>query len=291
MHSIFNIMTKFIFLNDKIIPDTEGNISTNDRGFLYGDGIYETFRSYKGKPFKLAEHLERMRHSAKQLRISFDYTNADIGERINELVEMNCSQDAYIRITLSRGTGGGRLQMVDNINPTTLIQVKPLTPYDSKLYDEGMSLIVSNCRRSTSSPIYCHKSSNLLTSILLKEEAKKRSAHEAIIMNTDEYVAECVVSNIFLVSNGNVVTPSLNTNILSGITRRTVLDICKDSRIPAGEELLKVEALLNADEVFITNSLMEIMPVSKIENYKIGKRIPGNITRQLMDAYKCLTGK
>jgi branched-chain amino acid aminotransferase len=110
-------------------------------------------------------------------------------------------------------------------------------------------------------------------------------------MNTDEYVAECVVSNIFLVNNGNVVTPSLNTNILSGITRRTVLDICKDSRIPAGEELFKVEALLNADEVFITNSLMEIMPVSKMENYKIGKRIPGNITKQLMGAYKCLTGK
>ncbi|MBT3880476.1 MAG: aminodeoxychorismate lyase [Candidatus Scalindua sp.] len=284
-------MTKFIFLNDKIIPETEGNVSTNDRGFLYGDGIYETLRSYKGKPFKLAEHLERMRHSAKQLKISFDYTNADIGERINELIDKNRSQDAYIRITLSRGTGGGRLQMDDNINPTTLIQVKPLTQYDSKLYDEGMSLIISNYRRSTSSPIYCHKSSNLLTSILLKEEAKKRSAHEAIIMNTDEYVAECVVSNIFLVNNGNVVTPSLNTNILSGITRRTVLDICKDSRIPAGEELFKVEALLNADEVFITNSLMEIMPVSKMENYKIGKRIPGNITKQLMGAYKCLTGK
>ena len=284
-------MTKFIFLNDKIITETEGNVSTNDRGFLYGDGIYETLRSYKGKPFKLAEHLERMRHSAKQLKISFDYTNADIGERINELIDKNRSQDAYIRITLSRGTGGGRLQMDDNINPTTLIQVKPLTQYDSKLYDEGMSLIISNYRRSTSSPIYCHKSSNLLTSILLKEEAKKRSAHEAIIMNTDEYVAECVVSNIFLVNNGNVVTPSLNTNILSGITRRTVLDICKDSRIPAGEELFKVEALLNADEVFITNSLMEIMPVSKMENYKIGKRIPGNITKQLMGAYKCLTGK
>ena len=278
----------FIFLNGKIIPDTDGSVSTGDRGFLYGDGIYETLRSYKGKPFKLSKHLERMRHSAKQLKISFEYTNSDIGEKVNELIEMNRSQDAYIRITLSRGTGGGRLQMDHNIEPTTLIQVNPLTPYDRKFYEEGMALVVSHSRRSTSCPISRHKSTNLLKSILLKEEAKNRSAHETIVLNTDDYVAECVVSNIFFVKNGNVVTPSLDSNILPGITRRTVLDICKDSSFPVGEELFKTEALLNADEVFITNSLMEIMPVSKIENYKIGETIPGKITKQLMSTYKCL---
>ena len=282
-------MNQFLFLNGKIVPDIEANISSDDRGFLYGDGIYETLRSYNGKPFKLAEHLERMRHSAEQLRISFAYTNADIGEWVNELIEKNCSLNAYIRITLSRGTGGSRLQMDDNIDPTTLIQAKPLTPYDKKLYEEGMSLVVSHSRRSTSCPISRHKSTNLLESILLKEEAKRRSAHETIIMNTDDYVAECVVSNIFLVKDGSVVTPSLDTNILPGITRRTVLDLCKESNIPAGEEPFKTEALLNADEVFITNSLMEIMPVSKIEGYKIGETIPEKITQQLMSEYKRLT--
>ncbi|MDP6925260.1 MAG: aminodeoxychorismate lyase [Candidatus Scalindua sp.] len=279
-------MNQFFFLNGKIIPDSDAYISSADRGFLYGDGIYETLRSYNGKPFKLSDHLERMRHSAKQLRISFSYTNENIGEWINELIELNCSQDAYIRITLSRGTGGGRLQMDDNIEPTTMIQVKPFTPYDSKLYDEGMSLVVSNSKRSTTCPISSHKSTNLLKSILLKEEAKKRSALESIIINTDEHVAECVVSNIFFVNNGKAVTPSLDTNILPGITRRTVLDICKESSIPTSEERFKVEALLNAEEVFITNSLMEIMPVSKIENYKIGETIPGKITQRLINAYK-----
>ena len=279
-------MSNFIFLNGKIISDTDGNISSSDRGFLYGDGIYETLRSYEGTPFKLSEHLERLRHSAKQLKISFGYTNEDIGKWITELIEKDCSQDAYIRITLSRGAGGSRLQMDEDIEPTTMIQVKPLTPYDKSLYDGGMSLVVSHSRRSTSCPISCHKSTNLLKSILLKEEAKKRSAHETIIINTDEYVAECVVSNIFFVNNGRVVTPSLDTNILPGITRSTVLGICKESCIPAGEERFKVETLLNADEVFITNSLMEIMPVSKIENYDIGEAIPGKITHQLMNAYK-----
>jgi len=279
-------MNQFIFLNGKIIPDTDANISSGDRGFLYGDGIYETLRSYNGTPFKLSEHLGRMRDSAKQLKISFGYTNKDISEWINKLIEKNCSQDAYIRITLSRGAGGGRLQMDEGIESTILVQVKPLTPYDRRLYEEGMSLVVSNYRRSTSCPISCHKTTNLLKSIMMKEEAKKRSADEAIIVNTEEYVTECVVSNIFFVNNGKVVTPSLNTNILPGITRSTVLDICNESSIPAGEERFKVETLLNADEVFITNSLMEIMPVSKIDDTKIGKVIPGKVTQQLMSVYK-----
>ncbi len=289
MHSIFNIMTNFIFLNDKIIPDTEGSVSTGDRGFLYGDSIYETLRSYKGKPFKLSEHMERMRQSAKQLRISFEYTNTKIGGWINELTERNHSPDAYIRITLSRGTGGGRLQMSDNIVPTTLIQIKPFAPYEKKLYEEGMSLVVSECRRSTSCPISRHKSTNLLKSILLKEEANKKAAHDSIILNTDGYVAECVVSNIFMVSGGHVITPSLDTNILPGITRSTVLDICNDNGLSTSEDHFTLERLVNADEIFITNSLMEIMPVSKIDDSRIGKTVPGKITQQLMNAYKGLT--
>ncbi|MCR4289816.1 MAG: aminodeoxychorismate lyase [Candidatus Scalindua sp.] len=282
-------MTKFIFLNGKIIPDTEESVSTDDRGFLYGDGIYETLRSYDGKPFKLAEHLERMRYSAKQLRISFEYTNAEISETIKILIDKNNIQDAYIRITLSRGAGGGRLQMDDNIEPTTLIQVKPFTPYDSKLYDEGMTLVVSDYRRSTTCPISRYKSTNLLQSILRKEEANKKSAHETIVLNTDGYVAECVVSNIFMVSGGSVITPSLDTNILPGITRITVLNICKNKSIPVSEDRFTTDRLIKADEVFITNSLMEIMPVSRIDDYKIGKVIPGKITQQLMSGYKRLT--
>ena len=229
-----------------------------------------------------------MRCSAEKLRISFEYTNAEISESITKLLEKNSVQDAYIRITLSRGTGKNGLGINNNLKSTILIQVKSFTPYERKLYEEGMSLIVSRHRRSTSNPICRHKTTNLLTSILLKEEAKDKSANEAIVINTDGYVAECVVSNIFMVNNGSVITPSLDTNILPGITRKTVLDICQNSGIPAREERFKVETLIKAEEVFITNSLMEIMPVSKIEDYKIGKTVPGKITQQLMNAYKSL---
>lgn len=284
-------MTNFIFLNGKITPDIEGYISTGDRGFLYGDGIFETIRSYDGEPFKLSEHIERMRHSAKKLMIPFDYSNTELSTIIKQLIDKNNIRNAYIRITLSRGEGGSAFQIDDDNNPTILIQVKPFSAYVRRLYEEGMSLAVSNCRRSTSNPIYCHKSTNLLASIILKEEAKKKSAHETIILNTDGYVAECIVSNIFLVSGGSVITPSLDTNVLPGITRKTVLDICHNSNIPVNEDHFKIERLLVSDEVFITNSLMEIMPVSKIENTRIGNTIPGMITKQLMYAYNCLTNK
>lgn len=281
-------MNNFIFLNGKIILETEGLITIKDRGFLYGDGIFETLRSYGGKPFKLAEHLKRLSSSAKKLKISLKYTNKKLSNNINELLNVNNVQDAYIRITLSRGAGNAGLGISAGLKPTLLIQIKQFTPYESKLYKKGMSLIVSKSRRSISCPISRYKTGNLLTSIILKEEAKKKSAHEAVILNTDGHVAECIVSNIFIVAGRKVMTPLLNTNILPGITRMTVLKICKDNGIPAAEDCFGPEELTKADEVFITNSLMEIMPVSIVEGRKIGNKVPGKITKQLMALYKQL---
>ncbi len=282
-------MNNYIFLNGKIISDTEGRISLKDRGFLYGDGIFETLRSYNGTPFKLAEHLERLQSSAGKLKIPFEYTIEELSKNVKELLKVNNIPDAYIRVTLSRGIGNNGLGINDNFESTLLIQGKPFMPYAKELYKEGMSLNVSKARRSTSCPISCHKTTNLLTSILLKEGAKGESAHDSIVLNTDGYVAECIVSNVFIVYNKNVITPSLDTNILPGITRETVLDICKDNGISASEDRFRIETLTNADEVFITNSLMEIMPVAEVEGNKIGKTIPGEITSQLMSSYKRLT--
>ena len=280
--------TNYIFLNGKIISDTEGHISLRDRGFLYGDGIFETLRSYNGTPFKLAEHLERLHSSARKLKIPFEYTIKELTKNVKELLEINNIPDAYIRITLSRGIGNNGLGINDNLESTLLIQNKPFMSYEKELYKKGMSLNVSRARRSTSCPISCHKTTNLLTSILLKEEAKEKSAQEAIILNTDGYVAECIVSNIFIVDSRKVITPSLDTNILPGITRKIVLDICKNNNISVSEDRFRIETLIKADEVFITNSLMEIMPIAEVEDNKVGKTIPGEITSQLMNAYKSL---
>lgn len=282
-------MKDYIFLNDSIISEKDGYISTKERGFLYGDGIFETLRSYSGNPFKLTEHLNRLRSSAQKLKIPFVFTDEYFRNALQILMRKNRITDTYIRITLSRGSGSQGLVVPGNSEPTLLIVVKPLTPYPKELYEKGMSIIVSKTKRSTSCPISCHKTTNLLTTILIKEEVKNRSADDALLLNTNSEVIECTVSNIFMVKDKSVITPPLDTNILPGITRKTVLKICKSMNIHAKEERFGVEALLNADEVFMTNSLMEIMPISKVENNEIGKSVPGGMTTTLLNAYKALT--
>ncbi|MDR4505664.1 MAG: aminodeoxychorismate lyase [Candidatus Scalindua sp.] len=282
-------MKDYIFLNGSILSEKEGYITAQDRGFLYGDSLFETLRSYNGDPFKLTEHLNRLRSSARKLRIPFVFTDQYCRNAVHTLIKKNNLTDAYIRITLSRGSGSRGLVMTDNPEPTLLIVVKALTPYPKELYEKGMSIIVSKSKRSTSCPISCHKTTNLLTTILIKEEVENRSADDALLLNTDRDVMECTVSNIFMVKDKGVITPPLDTNILPGITRKTVLKICKNMNLLVKEERFRVETLLRADEVFITNSLMEIMPISRIEENEIGNGIPGEMTTVLMNAYKDLT--
>ena len=281
-------MPNLIFLNDKIVKDTEGLLSTLDRGFLYGDGLFETLRAYEKKPFRLEDHVTRISNSAQYFNIPFRYTSQQIRQIIEQLLAANNLQDAYIRMTLSRGLGVNELISTGTGTPTFVIHAKPLAAYPASLYKTGVSLITSHIRRSTTCPISCHKTLNFLTNYLIKREASEKGAHDALILNTDNYIAECAVSNIFVVEKSAVITPSLKANVLPGITRKIVLELCKENGIHASEELFGVERILGANEVFITNSLMEIMPVSKIDGHAVGKLIPGTITKLLHDKYKSL---
>ena len=281
-------MPNRIFLNDKIVKDTEGLLSTLDRGFLYGDGLFETLSAYDKKPFRLEDHVTRLSNSAQYFDIPFCYTSQQIRQIIEQLLTENNLKDAYIRMTLSRGLGVDGLISTGTGTPTFVIHTKPLAAYPASLYKTGVSLITSHILRSTTCPISCHKTLNFLTNYLIKREAAEKGAHDALILNTDNHIAECAVSNIFVVEKNTVITPSLKANVLPGITRRIILELCKENGIYALEELFGVERILGANEVFITNSLMEIMPVSKIDGYAIGKYIPGTITRLLHDKYKSL---
>ncbi len=281
-------MPNLIFLNDKIVKDTEGLLSTLDRGFLYGDGLFETLRAYEKKPFRLEDHVTRISNSAQYFDISFHYTFHQIQQIIEQLLAENNLNDAYIRMTLSRGLGVNGLISTGTCTPTFVIHAKPLAAYPASLYKTGVSLITSHIRRSTTCPISCHKTLNFLTNYLIKREASEKGAHDALILNTDNYVAECAVSNIFVVEKSTVITPSLKANVLPGITRKIVLELCKENGIHASEELFELERILGADEVFVTNSLMEIMPVSKIDGHTVGEFIPGTITKLLHDKYKLL---
>jgi branched-chain amino acid aminotransferase len=192
-------------------------------------------------------------------------------------------------MTLSRGVGTDGIIPKGACNPTFVIQTKPLSVYPASLYETGMSLITSSIRRSTSCPLSKHKTLNFLANYFIKKEAIGKGAHDAIILNTDNYVAECAVSNIFIVEKDTVITPSLEVNILPGITRKVILEICNENGIRTLEELFGLERVLSADEVFLTNSLMEVMPVSKIDGQPIGRLIPGTTTKLLDEKYKVRT--
>lgn len=282
-------MPNVIFLNDTIVEETAGRLSTLDRGFLYGDGVFETLRSYNKKPFQLEDHVTRLSHSARYFDIPFRYTTRQIRPIIEQLLTLNDCRDAYIRMTLSRGFGTHGLIPADTCTPTFVIHAKPFVDYSASSYKTGISLITSGLRRSTTCPISSHKTLNYLTNYLIKKEAVEKGVHDAIILNTNNHVAECAVSNIFLVEKDTVLTPSLAANILPGVTRRTILELCKENGIRASEELFVLERTLTANEVFVTNSLMEVMPVSQIDGLPVGSAVPGAITSLLHDKYRALT--
>ncbi|HHT9111642.1 MAG TPA: aminodeoxychorismate lyase [Candidatus Brocadiaceae bacterium] len=277
---------KFVFLNDTIVEDTAGHLSTYDRGFLYGDGLFETVRAYSKKPFRLDDHIERLSNSAKYLEIPFLQTTQKIHNIIEQLLELNNVTDAYIRMTLSRGWGVNGFFPAQKCYPTFVVHVKEISLYPDALYKTGMSLIISPVRRSTSCPISRHKTLSYLTNYLQKKEAIQRGVHDVLILDTDGYIAECSVSNIFIVEKGVVITPSLMANILPGVTRKIVMELCTKNGIHVSEELFGLERVLNADEIFLTNSLMEIMPVSQIDGKPIGRRVPGATTMTLQERYQ-----
>ncbi|MFQ5863525.1 MAG: aminodeoxychorismate lyase [Candidatus Brocadiales bacterium] len=279
----------YVYLNGDVVMEDEAVVSIRDRGFLYGDAIFETLRSYDGRPFMLKDHLERLMASAHALGIHTEHTTDELHQAVMHLLDLNKLKDAYIRITLSRGEGGKGLMPDATSSPTLVIENRPLRPYPDELYKKGIRLIVSDYRRSTSDPIARHKTANFLTGIQARQEASKKDNQDALFLDTDGNVCEGTVWNIFMVEGSRVVTPSTTVNILPGITRKVVLKICRDKGIATSEELFPAERLLEADEVFITSSLMEIMPVATIANHRIGTKIPGKITRRLMEAYKKLT--
>ena len=279
----------YAYLNGDVIVEKEAAVSIRDRGLLYGDAIFETLRSYGGRPFMLRNHLERLMASAQTLRINTEYTVDELERAVMHLLEVNKLRDAYIRITLSRGEGGEGLTPPETSDSTLFIENRPFRPYPDKLYKEGMRLIISDYRRSTTYPVTYHKTTNFLTAILSRQEALRKGGQDAIFVNTDGDVCEGTVWNIFMVEDSRVVTPSLSANLLPGVTRKVVLKICGERDTTATEELFPASRLLEADEVFITNSLMEVMPVATIDNRKIGTKIPGKITRRLMEAYSKLT--
>jgi branched-chain amino acid aminotransferase len=275
------------YLNGRFVPTDEATVSVFDHGFLYGDGVYETMRSYGGKIFLLGRHLARLKQSADAIALPLPLPLEKIGEALQESLTVNKLREAYLRIQISRGPGEIGLDPALCPAPTLVILVKPFKDYPPALYESGVNVAITATRRNH--PLSLDpaiKSTNFLNNILAKIESLKAGAYEGIMLNWKGYVAEGTISNIFAVKKQALLTPSLDTGILDGITRDLVLHLAKQNKISVREKLLRPGDLAKADECFITNTTVEIMPVTSIDGKPVGTGAPGPVTKKLLNAYR-----
>lgn len=280
----------WVYLNDKFVPQEEAVVSVFDHGFLYGDGVYETLRAYRGRVFQLAEHLARLERSASRIQLHLPVSLERLTDLVRESLSRNQLQEAYLRITVSRGAGEIGLDPALCKSPTLVIIAKPFQPYPESLYADGVSVIVAKTRRNLPEALPPQvKSLNFLNNILAKMEAKAAGAHEALMLNHQGELTEGTTSNMFVVQRGRVRTPAVECGILNGITRGVVLQLASELGLPSEETRLTVDDLLRADECFLTNTTQEVLPVTRVNGTMIGNGRPGEITRRLHASFRaCL---
>jgi branched-subunit amino acid aminotransferase/4-amino-4-deoxychorismate lyase len=257
-------------------------ISASDAGFLYGSGLFETLRVEQGVVFGLDRHLDRLYHSAEQLAFLMTRTKDSLKQAIAELLKANDLTQARMRLTVSAGSPTGTEDMPD---PTILITAVPLTPYAEVCYSKGILAILCPYRQNPADPLAGHKSTSYFSRMMGLRLAHQKQAAEALWFTTDGYLAEGCVSNVFLVRDGALLTPPLGTPVLPGVARQTVCDLADTHHLDLQETALRIDDLLGADEVFITNVIMKIMPVVSIEQHTVGQGTVGPVTQNVMGLF------
>lgn len=259
-----------LYVNGSYEEEETAAISALDRGFLYGEGLFETLAAYGGNIFRPERHLSRLWESAQALEILLPFSEEECGAILEELLSKNGLSDAYIRLTVSRGTGEGMVRE-DAGEPTVIGVARPLKPYPDNLYRSGARVVTTSYHLG---PLSRHKTLSFITNIRARAEARKRGAHEGILFDRRGDPAECSASNIFTVKDGKVITPSLESGILPGITRAEVIDICRVDGIPVEERSLLLDETRSADEMFLTNTIMGVMGVAAVDDVTLPSERP-----------------
>jgi len=280
-----------MYVAGETVPMAEARVSALDAGLLLGAGLFETLRTYGGRPFRLGAHLTRLRDSGQVLRIFVTETDDQVAEVIDRLVEANGVPDARLRITATRGALDASLEDDEAPPATLLVTAGPMTPYPAEFYTSGVTVVVSDICVNESDLTTYHKVTAYMANLLALRDAHRGRAAEAIRFNTKNRLAEGAISNVFLVRDGRLLTPPVEEGLLPGITRAAVLELAAEVYVPAEQRALAVHDLLDADEVFLTNSIMEIMPVARVEAREIGRGKPGPVTAKLADAYRALVAR
>jgi branched-chain amino acid aminotransferase len=279
-------MEQVVNLDGKILPAAEATISVFDRGFLFGDSIYETLRTYDRKPFLIDRHLERLQNSARMLYMELPMTPQEISREVGRTIEASANSECYIRIIVTRGAGRIGLDINLSKHPSLVIIVVPLEPPRPEYYETGVKISVVRVRRNDVTTLNPKiKSSNLLNNVLGYVEAKKEGSFEGILCNIAGYVAEGTGSNIFMVQAGVLKTPPPEAGLLEGVTRALTLELAIAESVPWKEVQFTPQELLEADECFITSTTKEILPVRQVDDRTFSS-VPGPVTAKLMRAYR-----
>ncbi len=279
-------MPDIAFINGRFLSWEEATVSIDDRGFQFGDAVYEVIRTYRGSPFKLAAHLARLDRSARELSLRQPYTSVQWTRWIQQGLSLAGYQDAKVYIQLTRGVAPREHGFPSDILPTAVMTIRTFHPLASEVRQAG----VSACTREDLRWGRCDiKSVNLLANVLAREEAKKAGVFETILVR-DGFVMEGALSNVMAVQDGVVITAPDSTRILSGVTRTVVLELAKKDDIVIEERFIPVDLLYRADEVFLTGTTLEVLGVVQIDGKTIDSGQPGPITKTLAARWALLTG-
>lgn len=281
-----------IYLNDKLVDKSEAVVSVYDHGLLYGDGVFEGIRSYDGLVFKLKEHLDRLYESAHTLMLEIPMTKEKLEHAVIQTLQANQLKDAYIRLVVTRGVGDLGLDPRKCPKATIFIIADKITLYPKEFYEKGLALVTVPTVRNHPEALNPQlKTLNYLNNILAKIEAINSGVNEAILMNAQGYVTECTGENIFFVRGKELITPPPYVGILKGITRAAVMRLGDELGLTVKEEVFTRHDLYTADEVFLTGTAAEIVPVIKIDNRKIGQGKPGKMTQKLISEFQKIVYK
>ncbi len=285
-------MSLKVYINGKLVDKEQACVSVFDHGFLFGDGIFEGMRSYGGKVFRLDEHLRRLWDSAKSLWMEIPISPAEMAQAVNDTLKVNSIEDGYIRLIVTRGQGTLGLDAHLCKNPLIVIITDHIALYPAEFYEKGLEIITASTMRNHPAALNPRiKSLNYLNNILAKIEGHHAGCIEALMLNHKGEVAECTGDNIFLVRDGQLLTPPTDAGILEGITRAAVMELATEAGVPVREIAITRHDVYVADECFLTGSAAEVIPVVKVDDRVIGDGQPGPVTRDLAQRFRSLIRK
>jgi aminodeoxychorismate lyase len=270
-----------VFLNGKFLPETEAFVPLNDRGFLLGDGLFETMRVANGKTFRFAQHLERLTRGADFLKIKPPFAPKEMEKFAAQLIEQNQMPEAILRATLTRGPGGRGYSLKNADPPTLAMTLHPLPPQNAT-EPLQWSLITSSYRIPASDALASFKTTSKILNVMARAEAEEKGADEALLLNTNGEVAETAGGNLFWVYQEKICTVPTGRGVLPGITRAVVLEICQSLGLETNKRVIKPEHLRNAEGLFVTNSALGIVPVAAYDGEPVA---PSPLVDQIASAY------